>query len=268
MKPANDDKPNNPLEAARQARPKPRRFYETVSVAEENGAFAVLLDGRPMRTPMRNALALPSRAMAEAVAREWRDQGAEIDVSVMEATRLANTALDRVAGREFEIRAEMVSFGASDLLCYRAEEPEELVERQRAAWDPVLGWLLERFGARLVTTGGVAHVEQETNALDALASALAAEDAYVLTALHNMTTLTGSVGLALAVRHGFLTASAAWEVAHVDERWQRERWGKVDLAVQRHAFRTAEFEAAVRFLELLDRPTRIDGAGQTKAPER
>jgi chaperone required for assembly of F1-ATPase len=231
--------------------PRPKRFYGAVSVAGAAPAFRVLLDGRPMRTPVKRELVLPARALAEAVAAEWEAQGAQIDPSTMPLTRLVNSALDGVAGREAEVRADIAKYAASDLVCYRAEGPAELVHRQAEAWDPILAWARETLGVHLVTGQGIVPVAQTPAAVAAVERALARLDAFALTAHHVMTTLMGSALLALAHARGRLTAEAALAAAHVDDDWQISQWGEDAEANARRDRRRAEMQAASRLLALL-----------------
>jgi chaperone required for assembly of F1-ATPase len=227
-------------------RPPPvSRFYKAVEVREADGRHALLLDGRGARTPGRNLLAAHSRALMLEAATEWERQREAIDPADMPLTRLLNSAIDGVAHTMAETRADILSYAGSDLLCYRAEEPENLVARQAHAFDPVLRWAAESLGARLKVTTGVMHVAQPQAALAAIAAVLDTyDDPVALAALSVMTTLTGSALLALAVAGGFLSAEAAWEVAHLDEEFQAGRWGADAEAVARREARWREFEAA------------------------
>jgi chaperone required for assembly of F1-ATPase len=235
--------------------PRPKRFYRVVSVDDTGAppAFRVLLNGKPARTPGKAELALPSRALAEAVAGEWRAQSERIYPSTMPLTRLVNSAIDGVRGRQNDVRADICKYAASDLLCYRAEGPVELVRRQAQAWDPVLAWAREALGVHLVTGQGIVPVTQPPAANAAIESALARLDAFALTAHHVMTTLTGSALLALAHGGGGLSAEQAWVAAHIDEDWQIEKWGWDAEAKTRRTLRWAEMQAAGRLLALLGR---------------
>ena len=242
----------NPMRAAQaNMRPQPvRRFYEGVDVREADGRHALMLDGRGARTPGRNPLSATSRALMLEVAAEWDRQREAIDPADMPLTRLLNSAIDGVALTMAETRADILGHAGSDLLCYRAEEPETLAERQRLAFDPVLAWAAESLGARFHLTAGLMHVAQPPAALAAIARALDAyDDPLALAALSAMTTLTGSALLALAVARGFLSAEAAWRAAHVDEDFQAERWGADAEAMARREARRREFEAAAMAIE-------------------
>ena len=242
-----------------QATPLPKRFYNAVSVGETESeaksaaAYQLLLDGRALRTPAKHPLALPTRALAEAMAEEWSAQGERIDPATMPLTRLVMTACDGVAHHMGEVAGQIVQFAGSDLLCYRAEAPEGLVELQNEAWNPVLAWIETELGAQFRLAAGVMPVEQQRDALDPIATALASFDAFGLTSLHVMTTLTGSALLALACAKGRLTVEQAWAAAHVDEDWQVRQWGVDVEAAERRRLRWEEMRAASRLLELIHR---------------
>jgi chaperone required for assembly of F1-ATPase len=230
---------------------RPKRFYRSVSVDGAAAGFRVLLDGRPMRTPAKRELALPSRALAEALAAEWEAQGERIEPAGMPLTRLVNSAIDGVAGCESELRADIAKHAGSDLLCYRAEGPADLVRRQADAWDPVLAWAHDALGAHLLLGRGIVPVAQPQPALAAIERTLARLDTFGLAAHHVMTTLMGSAVLALAHARGRLTAEEAWAAAHVDEDWQIGRWGEDAEAKARRDRRWADMQAASRLLALL-----------------
>ncbi len=238
-------------------KPLPKRFYTDASVGNVtatdpgSASYPLLLDGRGVKTPRRKALALPTAALAQAVAAEWQAQVAVINPALMPLTRLANTAIDGVTGREADVRADIVKYAGSDLLCYRAESPDALAQRQAAMWDPVLSWANGRLGAVFQTGRGLMPVPQSPATATAFAAALEPLDAFRLTSLHVMTTLTGSAVLALAVLECKLSAEAAWTAAHVDEDWQIERWGTDAAAETRRARRWTEMTAAARMLDLL-----------------
>ena len=243
-----------PKGAARKAA-LPKRFYEEVAAKDEGGGGAsLLLDGKPVRTPGKAPLTLPSRALAEAVASEWRAQGERIDPSTMPLTRLANSAIDGVAGREQAVIDDIARHAASDLLCYRAEGPKALVEAQSAHWDKVLDWARMELKAPLVLAQGVVHVAQPEASLARIRRALDGLDALRLAALHVMTALTGSALLALAVLRGKLTPEQAWKAAHVDEDFQISQWGEDAEAATRRENRWRDFAAAAHALTLSQKP--------------
>jgi len=247
-----ENQPADPMESARRgARPQLRqRFYQRAHVSECEGGFAVLLDGKPVMTPARRALAAPSCALAEAMAGEWQAQQDAIDPSRMPLTRLANVAIDAVADRPGPVAEEIEKYLGSDLLFYRAEAPQELVEMQAKHWNPVLGWARDALAARFVLGQGVMPVVQPREAIAAAARAIPHEP-WRLTAIASITTLTGSALLALALARQAMTVDAAWAAAHVDEDFQIERWGADEEAMRRREARGREFAAAARALEAL-----------------
>lgn len=226
----------------------PKRFYQDVSVSGRDGGFTVLLDGRPVRTPARKPLLVPSEPIANALADEWRAQQTTIDPARMPLTRIVNSALDGVAGREADVAAEIVKYAGNDLLFYRADGPAALAARQAKHWDPVLAWAEARFGGRFVRASGLMPVTQPAALLAAIAGHVAGYDTLRLAALHVATTLTGSALLALAHAEGQLTALEAWTAAHVDEDHQIEMWGEDDEAAGRRAGRWLDMQAASRLL--------------------
>ena len=228
-----------------------KRFYKDVAVEDRAGeGAALLLDGKSVRTPGKAVLTLPTRALAEAIAEEWRAQGERIDPLTMPLTRLANSAIDGVVGREGAVIDDIMSHAGADLLCYRAHGPGELVKAQEKHWDPVLDWAKTALGAPLVLAEGVKHVAQPEASLARLKQAFAGRDTFSLAALHVMTALTGSALLALAVAEGRLTPEQAWAAAHVDEDWQIGQWGEDEEAAQRRKNRWRDFAAAARTLAL------------------
>jgi chaperone required for assembly of F1-ATPase len=234
--------------------PLPKRFYKDVSVEPRGERCAVMLDGRPIRTPGKREFVVPTRDLAEALAAEWAAQGADIDPAAMPITRLVNTAIDAVEERKREVAEDIVAFAGSDLLCYRAEAPDALVRRQAEAWDPVLEWAKHELGAEFALRAGVMPIEQPAQSLEAVRRRIEGLDALSLAALHILTTITGSAVLALAHAHGELSADEAWVAATIDESWQREQWGRDEEAEAYAAHRRREFDAASRCLQLL--PTR------------
>jgi len=229
-----------------------KRFYAAATVAgREDGSFGIELDGRPIKTPAGHALAMPSRAFADVIAGEWNAQGDEILPASLPFTRLANSAIDGVAGREGEVVEDILNYAASDLLCYRAESPAELVAKQAALWDPILAWFRAEYDAPFKVGTGLKHLDQPAASLDSLRRVISALDPFRLAALHVMTTLTGSALIALAHAKGFLDTDAAWEAAHVDENWQVSQWGEDFEAVQRKKKRFFEFLNASQFFHLV-----------------
>ncbi|MEX2617959.1 MAG: ATP12 family protein [Alphaproteobacteria bacterium] len=226
-----------------------KRFYTEAAVRETSaGAYCVALDGRVMRTPGRELLSLPNRALAEAIVREWAEQPEKIDPKAMPMTRFANTAIDRVRPRRDTVVDEIAAYGETDLLCYRADGPESLAALQDEIWQPHLDWAAERYGARMLVTRQVLHVAQPPDSLSVLRDAVAQRNDFTLSALHTLTAILGSVVLALAVSERRLDAAAAAAASLVDELWQAEKWGHDHEAVSRRDAVQAEIASAARFL--------------------
>lgn len=225
-----------------------KRFWTEVTLDSR----AIALDGRPVRTPGRAPLILPTDPLAEAVADEWRGVGETLDPRHMPLTGLANAATDRIAGDPATFAAGLARYGESDLLCYRAAEPPELVARQAAAWDPPLAWVQHRYDVHLDVATGIVHRAQPPATIARLSEAVAAYDAWHLAALSPLVTLTGSLVLALALAERAIEPDAAWSAAELDEDWQAERWGQDALAAEARAARHRDFAAAIRFLAALD----------------
>jgi chaperone required for assembly of F1-ATPase len=228
-----------------------KRFYKQAAVSPEEGGVAILLDGRPVRTPGRALLRVPTEELAEAIAAEWNGQGEEIDPRAMPLTGLANAAIDRVAPDPAAFGATLAEYGGSDLLCYRAEGPQSLVERQDREWDPLLAWARTRFAIQIETTTGVMHRRQPSPTVEQLGRAVAARSAFQLAGLAPLVTVAGSLIIALALAEGAIGLETAWNAAMLDEAWQAEQWGADPLAAASLENRRREFEAAYRFLTLL-----------------
>lgn len=224
-----------------------RRFWSEVTLRERPDGIEVLLDGRPVRTPGRAPFLAPTRALAERVAAEWRNQGEAIDPSMMPFTRSLNSAIDKVAPRPGPVVEALAAFGESDLLCYRATSPAELTRRQADAWDPYLDWAAKRFGARLTATAGLMPVTQPAGAIGALRAALSDLDPFALTAAHDLITLSGSLVLGLSGIHGAADGAALWAAACIDEDWQIEQWGRDDEAAAAASARWRAFSHALAF---------------------
>lgn len=222
-----------------------KRFWSEAAVHRSDAGFAVHLDARPIRTPAGRPLLLPTAAMAEAVAEEWQAQQEVVEPRTMPMTRAANSALDKVAAQREAVIGALSQYGGTDLLCYRAERPDEIVAREAAAWDPLLDWADATFGARLSVTSGVMPVGQPPEALSRLAAPMEGMDDLVLTGFHDLVTLSGSLVIALAVHEGRLAAEEGWRSSRVDEDWQAEIWGidaeaAEEAEIKRQAFLDAE----------------------------
>jgi chaperone required for assembly of F1-ATPase len=233
---------------------KAKRFWKTVTVEPEAGGFAVRLDGRPVRTPAKRPMVVPTRAMAEALAAEWASVETEIDPRRMPATRAANAAIDKVAVQFAEVAAMIAAYGQSDLLCYRATDPAGLVRAQAEAWDPMLDWAERTYGARLVTTPGVVPVVQPPEAAARLAAAVFACSAFQLTALHDLVALTGSLVLGLAATGEGFDPDDLWRLSRFDEDWQAAQWGEDEEAAEAAERKRRDFLLAGRFWRLATVP--------------
>lgn len=225
-----------------------KRFYKEAAVAEGN---RILLDGRPVKTPGRADLAPTSRALAEAIAAEWNAQGETVDPRAMPLTGLANAAIDRIAPDTETFARGLAVYGESDLICYRADAPPRLVERQAVHWDPILAWARRRYDVDFVVTAGITHRPQPANTIAQLAQAVLARDAFQLAGLSPLVTVSGSLVIALALTENAVDLDAAWAAAAVDEAWQAEQWGEDAEAAKVLAGRRADFAAGQRFLSLL-----------------
>lgn len=240
----------DPVERARAAQKRnlPKRFWKEVAVEATDAGFRILLDGRSVKTPLKRELCLPSADVAEAVAAEWRAQETHLDPASMPVTRIAHSVIDAVVDRRDEVAADALKYAGSDLLCYRADAPDRLVARQSEGWDPLLDWIDETHGARLLVGEGVVHVAQDGDAIHALRARVDGLDPWALAGLHVVTTLTGSFVLALALLEGRLDRDAAWTLAHIDDAWSAELWGPDEEAEARLAARRLEFDAAARLM--------------------
>ncbi len=227
-------------------RPMPRRFYETVSVSEKGPPFAILLDERPVKTPQKHPLALPTQALAEAVAEEWRAQEERIRPFTMPLTRLCNAAIDRLPQQKDETIAHLLELAAHDMLCYRADHPAELAARQQELWDPILAWAEKTLAGPLCITAGILPVTQPPETLTALEQRLERLDPYALVAVAAMADLTRSALLALAVLAGAITPEHAWAAANVEEDWNIAQWGEDMEAAARRRQNARDFFAAAR----------------------
>ena len=228
-----------------------KRFYTAAAVTGDAAPHGVALDGRPLRTPSRASLALPTRALAEAIAAEWNAQGDIILPRSMPLTGLANAAIDRVAPDMGAFADGLAVFAANELLAYRADHPPLLVAHQAAGWDPWLAWARARFDIDFTLVTGIIHRAQPAATLARIGAAYRAFDAFHLAALNPVVTISGSAVIGLAVADGAMDASTAWAIGHLDELWQAEQWGKDPLAEAGHAERQADLGAAVKMLRLL-----------------
>lgn len=227
-----------------------KRFWKEVAVEPIGAAWEIRLDGRPVRTPGRAPLALPTRAMADAIADEWRAVSDDINPRAMPLTGLANAAIDRITPDTKGFAAGLARYGESDLLCYRSDHPALLRERQDRLWDAPLDWARGRYDVHFEIVTGIMHRAQPDATLARLADAIAARDAFELAALNQVVTISGSLVLALALAERATDPDAVWQAANLDEDWQIEQWGEDSFATEARAVRQADYAAAVRFLGL------------------
>ncbi|WP_187431573.1 hypothetical protein ROLI_033980 [Roseobacter fucihabitans] len=223
---------------------KAKRFWETASVVSVEDGYGIALDGRAVKTPAKQALLVPSRGFAEAIAAEWDAQEDKINPSKMPFTQTANAAIDKVAVQHGEVADMLAAYGDSDLLCYRAEQPVELVARQAAQWDPFLTWVEGALGARLQARSGVMHIAQDPDALAQLSHHVHALNAFELAAFHDLVSLTGSLVLGFAATQNVQPAADIWRVSRLDEVWQAEQWGRDEEAEAAAALKQRAFEHA------------------------
>ncbi|MGI9352354.1 MAG: ATP12 family chaperone protein [Rhizobiaceae bacterium] len=228
----------------------PKRFYKSVSAKQADGGFSVFLDDKPVKTPGRHALLLPTAESADLVMREWQAVETEINPLLMPVTRLVNTAVDGVANEIQAVMEDIVRYASSDLLLYRAESPQELIDNQTKLWDPILDWLAEEIDAHFETGEGIMHVPQSKQAISQFGTRLEAHaNPFRITCLHTFTSLSGSAIIALALAEEQLDATTAWKAAHVDEDWNISLWGEDYEAGERRKQRWTDFEAADRLLK-------------------
>jgi chaperone required for assembly of F1-ATPase len=229
-----------------------KRFWKDVAVVPEEGGWGVRLNSRPVRTPARAPLVVPTEALAQAIADEWRSVEGEIDPRAMPLTGLANAAIDRVAPEPEAFAAALARYAEADLACYRAEAPRALAKRQAESWDALLAWARRRYDVDFATTCGIVHVEQPSATVERLSHAVASLDPFRLAGLSPLVTIGGSLVAALAVLEKAMTPEAVWDAVSIDERWQLEQWGADAEAETALKNRRRDFLAAARFLELLE----------------
>jgi chaperone required for assembly of F1-ATPase len=229
-----------------------KRFWKEVSIEPVDGGWAIRLDGRPVRTPARAELAVPTRALAEAIADEWRSVDGAIDPRAMPLTGLSNAAIDRVAPDRRAFAGGLARYAEADLACYRADRPPDLVERQTNAWEFLLGWARRRFDVDFSATSGLMHVPQPQATVERLAYEVGALDPFRLAGLSPLVTIGGSLVAALAVLEKAITPAEAWDSVGIDEHWQLEQWGSDSEAETALENRRRDFLAAAGFLALLD----------------
>jgi chaperone required for assembly of F1-ATPase len=227
-----------------------KRFWTAAEVRAAGPGWEVALDGRPVRTPAKTRVVMPTRAMAQAVAAEWAAQQGKVDPRTMPVTRAVNAALDKVPPLRPEMVMEIAGFGDADLICYRAEAPERLRARQAAAWDPLADWAAARWGVPLRIARGIVHVPQDATLLAAMRAEVAALDDFRLVALSDLVAMSGSLVIGLMAAHGAAAPEDLWAASRVDEDWQAEEWGADEEAAEVAALKRADFLQARRFWDL------------------
>jgi chaperone required for assembly of F1-ATPase len=227
-----------------------KRFYKEATAVEADGGWSILLDGRPVRTPARALLVLPTAALGNAVAQEWASQGEEIDPAAMTMTGIANAAIDHVMPDPAAFAAPIAAYGESDLTCYRADGPEPLVARQAEQWQPLIDWAQARYDVSLRVTSGIVHVPQPPETLIRLGEAVRALDPFLLAPLSTLVSMSGSLIIGLAAVERAFPLAQLWQAAELDELWQAEQWGDDDQALLRRAQRHEAFMAAAGFAEM------------------
>lgn len=228
-----------------------KKFWTDVSVVEVEGGYTVQLDKRPVKTPAKATLVVPTLAMVEMIAAEWEVQDGTVKPETMPFTRSANAAIDKVTHQHAEVADMITDYGDSDLLCYRANSPAELVARQDRLWDPYLDWASENLDAKLLPRVGVIHSPQDPQSIENLRRVVHAFNAFELTAIHDLVGLSGSLILGLAAAYGHESPDSIWEISRVDERWQAEQWGNDDEALEAEAKKKSEFMHAANFFNLV-----------------
>jgi chaperone required for assembly of F1-ATPase len=231
--------------------PRRKRFYAKAGVVETTGGFGVTLDGKPIRTPSGRQVVVPAREIADAIAAEWDAQKELIEPLTMPMTRFANSVVEAVIDQVEAVTEDMAKYFQSDLLFYRAGHPDALVAREAAHWDPVLFWAADTLGAHFILAEGIVHVRQPDAAIAAARAALPT-DPWSISALHVITTLTGSALLALALLHGAVNEDQVWAAAHVDEDWNAEKWGEDEEVAARRATRLVDYRAAANILKAMN----------------
>ncbi len=229
-----------------------KRFWKTVSVRQEAAGYGIYLDDKQLKTPLKASLLAPNMSVAEGIAAEWSAVEGKIDPSAMHLTRCANATLDNVVVEHSAVAGMLAEYGATDLLCYRANGPKELVARQADAWDPLLDWVSQKYGVTLIVTAGIMHVAQAKVGQEKLRTVVCAYDPWRLTALHDLVTISGSLVLGLAVATKHLSAEAVWPLSRIDETWQEEQWGIDEVASATAEVKRSDFVKAAKLMDLLD----------------
>ncbi|MGE4612165.1 MAG: ATP12 family protein [Paracoccaceae bacterium] len=230
-----------------------KRFWKEVSVKREDAGYGIYLDGKQLKTPLKTSLLAPNKTVAKGIAAEWDAVGEKINPLEMHLTRCANATLDKVTVEHGAVAAMLAEYGGTDLLCYRATGPVELVARQAETWDPLLEWMRAEYDVKLISVSGVMHVPQPEQGQAKLLEMTLAFDPWRLTAFHDLVTISGSLVLALAVAKKHLSAQDVWPLSRVDEIWQEEQWGVDDVASAAAKVKLSDFLKAASLMEMLDK---------------
>ncbi|OUS06888.1 hypothetical protein A9Q96_09005 [Rhodobacterales bacterium 52_120_T64] len=230
-----------------------KRFWKEVSVRPETSGYGIFLDDKQLKTPLKASMLAPTMAVAEGIAAEWEAVKETINPLEMHLTRCANATLDKVVIDHSAVAAMLAEYGGTDLLCYRADGPKELVGRQAKAWDPMLNWMLQKYDVDLIATAGIMHVPQPAEGQAKLRAVVSAYDPWRLTALHDLVTISGSLVLGLAVATKHLSVDVVWPLSRIDETWQEEQWGVDEAASAAAEVKRSDFEKAAVLMDLLDR---------------
>lgn len=226
-----------------------KRFWKDATIVTLDDGFGVALDGHKLRTPSKAELIVPTHAIAKLITDEWIAQEDAVDPEKMPATRMANSAIDKVSQTHSAVVDMLAQYGGSDLLCYRAHSPEELIERQEAQWDPILEWSEREFNAHLLVTKGVMPIEQDPTSLANLKQQVSGQSDFALSAFHDLVALSGSLILALAVRSNHIDVNTAWNLSRIDEQWQIDLWGPDEAALESAQIKQSAFQFAKRFYD-------------------
>lgn len=228
-----------------------KRFWKDADFVEQDGQFSVVLDGRNVKTPAKRTLLVPTSDLARGIADEWAAQGEKVDPLSMPLTRAANAAIDKVAVQKFEVSELITEYGGSDLLCYRAGTPKRLVDRQIAAWDPILEWGEATFGVTFIRAEGIVHQPQPAETMRILSKIIHNQGVFSLTALHDLVSLSGSLIVGLAAQVRAFPINDLWQASVLDESFQIEEWGQDDIATEMMANKESSFKNAAKLQTLI-----------------
>ena len=228
-----------------------KRTWVNTTVKPRGLSFGILLDDEFLQTPKKNKVLLPTRELAQKVAKEWRQQKEIIDPTKMPYTRLANSALDTVKESFDTVVADVLHYGDTDLVCYRADSPEDLVKLQNKHWDPILDWAKNQFKIEVKITNGINYKAQDPVQLRKLSREISSYNFFTLTGFYDLVTISGSLLIALAVYYSHVSLKRGFDISFLDEDWQRKKWGQDEESIKNRANKFREFQIAYRFLKCL-----------------